>query len=138
MPLTVGGRRPGPSADQLLDWLASLWVEATELGKEVRALEAKIARQTDWLDANRDHELYGKRSMQAWDVHKEHERLMRKLHGLASDANRLTDKMDRDTKRRATAEIHEWAAIGSPGVYAIAWDLVPDGAWLEAAQESQR
>jgi hypothetical protein len=106
-------------------------VEATEAGAELRRLEPKIARQQDWLDANRGHPLWIARCDQARIALKQFEYWQHALHGLASQANKLTEQMDADTKERARREIHEWATIGSPGVYAVAFDLVPDKAWLE-------
>jgi hypothetical protein len=131
MPLVVKGKRPGIDPERLLDWLANLWVEGTELGTDLRAIEAKIGRQTAWLDANRDHARYGARAMQAWETRKRHEVLMHRMHGLAKDANDLVEKMDAATRQRAVEEIHQWAAIGGPGLEAMAWGLPLDPAWLE-------
>lgn len=131
MPLLVKGRRPGPDQEQLLDWLASLWVEAEEVGKALRAVGTKAQRQDEWLDANRNHERYASRANQAFATKKELERLWCKLHRLSSDANRLVDKMDAETKKRAVEEIHAWSAIGGPGLEAMAWGLDLDPAWLE-------
>lgn len=131
MPVSVGGKRAGPPPERLLDWLASLWVEATEIGTELRRLEAKIERQQSWLDDNRDDPRYAGRAQQAWVVLKDFEFRHIALHNLAKRANEVTALMDAATKAEAKRSIHEWATIGSPGVYAIAWDLIPDPAWLE-------
>ena len=131
MPLLVGGRRPGAAPETQLQRLADLWVEATTVGADLRALEAKVAAQSAWLDAHRDHPKYVERMHRAWEVRQEAERAMRRVHDVAKDANKLVAEMDPATRRRAQEEIHAWAAIGSPGIYAVAWDLVPDAAWLE-------
>jgi hypothetical protein len=134
MPVSVGGRRLGPSADQLLDWLASLWVEATEEGEVARRLEAKIKRQQDWLDSNRDDPRYPGRVVQAHTTLKDFDFHQLRLHQLAAKANELVGMMDGPLRERSRREVHEWSVIGSPGVYATAWDLIPDPAWLEEAE----
>jgi hypothetical protein len=133
--LLIGDVRVGANPDHQLSRLADLWVEATAEGERLRSLEERIARQTEWLDANRDHPGYSERAQHAWDVRKEHERIMRRVHDIAKDANRLNEQMDPATKARARGEIHEWSVIGSPGVYGIAWDIEPDKAWFEELEE---
>lgn len=135
MPISVGGKKLGPTDAQLLDWLAALWVEATLLGRELRRLEAKRQRQDAWLDANRDDPRYPERVHRAIDTANAFERIHVAIHNLAKRANEITGLMDAATKAEARHSVHEWATIGSPGIYAVAWDLVPDAAWLDEAEE---
>ncbi len=137
MPLSVGGKTLGPSNAQLLDWMAALWVEATELGNELRRLDAKRQRQNAWLDAHRDDPRYPERVHRAIDTANAFERCHVAIHNLAKRANEVTGMMDTATKAEAQRSIHAWAVIGSPGVYALAFDLVPDKAWLEDAEAAR-
>lgn len=136
MPVSVGGKRLGPPPDRLLDGLASLWVEAIAAGKELRRLEEKAARQQHWLDDNRADSRYPARVGQAIVTFKEFEYYQIAVHNLAKRANELTGLMDPVTKEEARRCIHAWAALGSPGVYAIAWELIPDPAWLDEIEDA--
>lgn len=137
MPVSVGGVRGGPDPETLLQALADLWVEAVERGRELRGLEGRVGRQEAWLAGNSAHPLYPARIHQAVVVRSERDRIERTVHELAAKANRLTEVMDGETKTRAQRDIHEWAAIGSPGVYGIAWNVIPDKAWLEDAEDAR-
>lgn len=134
MPLTVRGKTPGPSEDELLDRLAAFWVEATEQANRVRSLEAKVARQTAWLDANKSDPRYIRRLDQYLMTKAELKRETIRLHEIAHDANTLTDRMTKPMKERARQVIHAWVGLGSIGVYALTWALVPDRLWFESAE----
>lgn len=133
MPLRVNGKRPGPSDDQLLERLDDLWAEAVVQAEEVRRLEGKVSRQNSWLDANRDDPRYHARDVQ-WRVCKgELDRQTVRMREIANDANKLTEPMGVDLRKRAVDKIHVWAGLGGVGVYAMWFDLVPDHIWFETA-----
>ncbi len=133
MPLTVGGKTVGPSDDQLLTRLAECWVEAAERATTVQSLESQVARMGDWLDAHKGDERYNHRLTQYLMRKDDLRRAMNAVHDIASAANRITDKMDTDLTRRAQVEIHAWAGIGGPGIYALTWNIVPNQKWLDDA-----
>jgi hypothetical protein len=138
MPLTVGGRTPGPSDDQKIDLLAQCWADATLLAPQVQELEAKVARQIAWLDdpANRDHEKYGKRVMQYLVTKDELWRANGEVHKIASRANTITDGMSPALIAKAREHIHAWAGMKGAGICAMVWNIVPNPVWLQDAEEA--
>src|SRR3990167_640265 len=123
---------------RLLQALADLWVEATELAKDVQRVEDRVQVQADWLAANPDHPRYGERVLRAWEVRREQERLNRREHDLAKEANKLVERMGPETHEQARRDIHEWSAIGGVGIQAKVWGLAPDPAWLAEDDEEGR
>jgi hypothetical protein len=119
--------------ERQLTALAELFAEVAEVGVVLRDLEARMKAQDVWLDANRRHPLWVERSDTARLVRGEHERTMVRVHEIASDANRLIERMDDATRREARDCVHSWAAIGGVAIYAVAWDVVPSKTWLEMA-----
>jgi hypothetical protein len=124
---------PRVDPERQLTVLAELFAEVVEVGVVLRDLEERMKAQDEWLNANRQHALWSTRANHAWIVRKEHERTLFTIHGIASDANRLTDKMDDTTKREARDCIHAWACLGGVAMYALAWNVVPNTIWLEGA-----
>jgi hypothetical protein len=129
----VRGVRPGPTDEQLLDRLAAVWAEAVANAKAADKLRARIARQDAWLDANRDDPRWVKRCDEWRATKLELDRLEFDMRGLANDANKMTEPMDRALRERAVVCIHEWAALGGVGIYANYFDIIPNQIWFETA-----
>lgn len=125
MPVSVGGKRLGPPPDKLLDWLADTWVEAEQVGRELRRLDRKVYRQNQWLWANPDDPRHAGRTTQAIITAKEFDYYMETLHKLAKRANDLVAQMDEPTRERARTDVSVWAELGSSGIYAHAWGFAP-------------
>lgn len=133
MPLTIGGKRPGLTDEQLIERLAECWVDAEEHSGRLRELEEKVDRQGAWLDSHRDDPRYGQRLMEHIVKKEELRREMNEIHAIASQANKIVEKMDAALRQQARDHIHAWAGTGNVGVYALAWNLVPDQSWLDDA-----
>jgi hypothetical protein len=134
MPLTIKGKTAGITDDERLDRLAALWAEATDQSIKVRELESRVQRQTEWLDAHKGDPRYNTRFDQYLLTKDELKRETIRLHDIAADANALTDRMTKALKAKAQESIHAWVGLGSIGVYAMTWALVPDRLWFESAE----
>jgi hypothetical protein len=133
MPLSVKGVRPGPTDEQLLDRLAAVWAEAVANAKAADRLRARIARQDAWLDVHRDDPRWVNRCDEWRATKLELDRLEVDMRGLANDANKMTEPMDRALREQAVQSIHDWAALGGVGIYAQFFDIIPNQIWFEAA-----
>lgn len=134
MPVRVGGIKVGPTDEQVLDRLAALWAIAVENAEIAQRLQRKVSKQDAWLDANREDPRWVGRCDE-WRLTKANlERLEITMRGLASEANKLTEPMERSLREQAVQSIHEWAGLGGVGIYANFFDIIPNQIWFETAQ----
>lgn len=124
--LTIKGKRPGPSREDVLDRLADLFLVLQEQARELARLEDKLIRQERWLDANiKTHPEAGKRHAIYWGTLRKRDRVQANIDQIAKQWERLISQLDAEGKDEAKRCVHDWATLGSACVYAVLQSIAP-------------